>query len=79
MVDIYVGKLITTSSQRVEYLEFLHDNKHKNVDRFSKIVVIYNISYSFFYVICFLINLQLLIILRLFLEKQMMEKICLHT
>ena len=29
MVDIYVGKLITTSSQRVDYLESLHDNKHK--------------------------------------------------
>ena len=28
-VDIHVGKLITTSSQRVEYLECLHDNKHK--------------------------------------------------
>jgi len=36
MVDIYVGKLITTNSQRVEYLESVHDNKHNNVDHFSK-------------------------------------------
>ena len=36
MVDIYVGKLITTSSQRVVSLESLHDNKHNNLDHFSK-------------------------------------------